>query len=962
MSTDLRKRKKDTDDDNAIFQDIPDQEKSQKERNDPLCYLCFRNVMIVLLMIAAGFGVKFYRDNEMVKQQEAAVRLLGTEGLYIFSSLDTDKDMYISPEEFKPIAEKLTVVSTASDYEEEEMLDPSGETLSMAAHFQPLVMDTMTKSKDGFLGIARSALSGLRNWTTAELSNNVFFARQFKPFLPPINTLDLGEPWWIIPSELNLYTGYLPNNRFYPPTPTGKEVIIHKLLSMFHPRPFIKTRFAPQGSVACVRAITDFYYDIAFRIHAEFQLNEHPNFPFWFSPGQFTGHIVISKDASHVRYFKLFVPNNRSLNVDMEWLYGASESSNMEVDIGYLPLMELESLGPSIPSVIYDENGNVIDSMNSQGDPIEFMFEDIIWQSEISWEEAAEKLEVSMYPFKKGLKKTSSMLDEELPRNHQSITNRNELRAVLHLDSLYKENKGSEKPLKTLLEIIAKYFLQHFGKAEHCNVIEEQNPAAAQQLIKRLHLKGLDNSVLNVCDISDDEAGGSSAVSDTCTTQIYRSELNTSFYKIDQSKGSHHKSKKAEGNTKSSRSSAEGERKNVTENRDRFRMSEPTCEVKNATPETQRPKSSRIVRGMMSGPIASSQEDSSKKRTQKRSAGINNIIQIKEEAQTNNILGGTNGASSNYAGSAALQLGKEFSAKGLSAPVSAPATENVRSASLNTTIPVSKEKLEGETNGETQTEESRMSITTNDKNFTFKFPPGVGQERRPRSKKSDNHPSLNRKTLVSISHEEQNHQEDIKLDDVEEELATGEMSMIPAFLPRSKVQVEGKPIDLFQAVEIKKLLFGSSLCCFSDEWKIQSFTFNNRALLKYGFVQKKGGPCGVLAAVQGCVLQNLLFGKDTDSRVLQPSETQRTRCLCNAIADILWRAGDRERAVVALSSGRQQFSPAGRYKADGILETLILYKLGKYEDLMSFLQQNINQFEWSIWLHLVPFTVVFSDL
>ncbi|XP_075444079.1 putative ubiquitin carboxyl-terminal hydrolase MINDY-4 isoform X4 [Ascaphus truei] len=340
---------------------------------------------------------------------------------------------------------------------------------------------------------------------------------------------------------------------------------------------------------------------------------------------------------------------------------------------------------------------------------------------------------------RKGLKKTSSMLDEELPRNHQSITNRNELRAVLHLDSLYKENKGSEKPLKTLLEIIAKYFLQHFGKAEHCNVIEEQNPAAEQQLIKRLHLKGLDNSVLNVCDISDDEAGGSSAVSDTCTTQIYR------------------------------------------------------------------------------------------------------------------------------------------------------------------------------------------------------------------------------KTLVSISHEEQNHQEDIKLDDVEEELATGEMSMIPAFLPRSKVQVEGKPIDLFQAVEIKKLLFGSSLCCFSDEWKIQSFTFNNRPLLKYGFVQKKGGPCGVLAAVQGCVLQNLLFGKDTDSRVLQPSETQRTRCLCNAIADILWRAGDRERAVVALSSGRQQFSPAGRYKADGILETLILYKLGKYEDLMSFLQQNINQFEFGPYgCILLTLSVVFS--
>lgn len=47
------------------------------------------------------------------------------------------------------------------------------------------------------------------------------------------------------------------------------------------------------------------------RIHAEFQLSEPPDFPFWFSPGQFTGHIVLSKDATHVRDFRLFVPNHR---------------------------------------------------------------------------------------------------------------------------------------------------------------------------------------------------------------------------------------------------------------------------------------------------------------------------------------------------------------------------------------------------------------------------------------------------------------------------------------------------------------------------------------------------------------------------------------------------------------------------------------------------------------------------
>lgn len=43
------------------------------------------------------------------------------------------------------------------------------------------------------------------------------------------------------------------------------KVLIHTLLSMFHSRPFIKSRFAPQGVVACVRATSDFYYDIVFR-------------------------------------------------------------------------------------------------------------------------------------------------------------------------------------------------------------------------------------------------------------------------------------------------------------------------------------------------------------------------------------------------------------------------------------------------------------------------------------------------------------------------------------------------------------------------------------------------------------------------------------------------------------------------------------------------------------------------
>nr|KAF6380249.1 selenoprotein N [Myotis myotis] len=351
---------------------------------------------------AAARAFARYTEAQAAARQESALKALGTEGLFLFSSLDTDRDLYLSPEEFGPLAEKLTGSTPTASYEEEELPpDPSEETLTIEARFQPLLPESMTKSKDGFLGVSRLALSGLRNWTTAASPRAQFAARHFRPFLPPRGQAELGEPWWVIPSELNVFTGYLSNNRFYPPPPKGKEVIIHRLLSMFHPRPFVKTRFAPQGAVACVTAVSDFYYTVMFRIHAEFQLSEPPDFPFWFSPGQFTGHIVLSKDATHVRDFRLFVPNHRSLNVDMEWLYGASENSNMEVDIGYIPQMELEATGPSVPSVIMDEDGNMIDSRLPSGEPLQFVFEEIRWQQELSWEEAARRLEVAMYPFKK---------------------------------------------------------------------------------------------------------------------------------------------------------------------------------------------------------------------------------------------------------------------------------------------------------------------------------------------------------------------------------------------------------------------------------------------------------------------------------------------------------------------------------------------------------------------------------
>lgn len=75
-------------------------------------------------------------------------------------------------------------------------------------------------------------------------------------------------------------------------------------------------------------------------------------------------------------------------------------------------------------------------------------------------------------------------------------------------------------------------------------------------------------------------------------------------------------------------------------------------------------------------------------------------------------------------------------------------------------------------------------------------------------------------------------------------------------------EYKSTPIDFETAKSLRTLLFGNLATTFSEDWKMQNFGFCDYAKLKYGIVQKKGGPCGVLASVQAHVLLELIFGQD----------------------------------------------------------------------------------------------------
>jgi hypothetical protein len=50
-------------------------------------------------------------------------------------------------------------------------------------------------------------------------------------------------------------------------------------------------------------------------MHAEFQLNTPPYHPFWYTPAQFQGRLIIRDDASELTYFQMYVPNEKKLNI-----------------------------------------------------------------------------------------------------------------------------------------------------------------------------------------------------------------------------------------------------------------------------------------------------------------------------------------------------------------------------------------------------------------------------------------------------------------------------------------------------------------------------------------------------------------------------------------------------------------------------------------------------------------------
>ncbi|NXD19298.1 MINY4 hydrolase, partial [Spelaeornis formosus] len=208
-----------------------------------------------------------------------------------------------------------------------------------------------------------------------------------------------------------------------------------------------------------------------------------------------------------------------------------------------------------------------------------------------------------------GLKKTITTMDRELPRSALSINNRNELRNVLHLHSLYKQNKAKENPLKTLLEIITNYFLERRGASRS---------AASSSALSASQSK---SSASHPPELLDEDHANASAL-DESKTQASRYDVENPLDKILPPRKHQHRSEKCH----SSNLPCAWDKK-LKDSREDLKATPVSEELKSTGKEKSRPRAGLIARGMMAGPVASPPEDPQKRRLTKRATSISSTAQ-----------------------------------------------------------------------------------------------------------------------------------------------------------------------------------------------------------------------------------------------------------------------------------------------------------------------------------------------
>lgn len=514
---------------------------------------------------------------------------------------------------------------------------------------------------------------------------------------------------------------------------------------------------------------------------------------------------------------------------------------------------------------------------------------------------------VREYLSRKGLKSTLQTLDKELPRTEESISNRAQLAKEMHIEKLMKKNKELPEPFRTMLEVIVRFMrerdIQNSTSSHVGTERSNQRPNSARDSKRESRRKTTAQPSNDESDTHSDKQEIMDSKKDNYDELLKRLEKPARSVSLSKT------------SSKTSNTDLRSSDHRQREETNAGILDKP--DGRNVVPSQEgssllfgdgaaRAKNKRRLNSTMGGPVVSS-----------------GLVAVRKDARTRHSTGRVNdGFSSKRVGSLLdYDDGPKKEEVDMQSKNQEKVDHNVDLHSSGNDFPL--DQIGHHPHHQTEVSTTRTKIPRSQTNSTRnQLVPS--NSRSQKVKNSD---------LVF---------EDID-DDFDQELA--QLSLGPRKI--AAADLESKPISLETAMGLKTLIFGNGKTSFAPEWRKQAFSFCDLYGLEYGIVQLKGGPCGVLASVQGFVLKHLLFGvnKGDVKKKLHPSSRERTKALASAISEILWRAGDNKKATVALATGGSNVFGAGRYKPDQLTETLVLYAFKTSESLQNFISQNITQFE-----------------
>ncbi|KAK6644532.1 hypothetical protein RUM43_000799 [Polyplax serrata] len=138
--------------------------------------------------------------------------------------------------------------------------------------------------------------------------------------------------------------------------------------------------------------------------------------------------------------------------------------------------------------------------------------------------------------------------------------------------------------------------------------------------------------------------------------------------------------------------------------------------------------------------------------------------------------------------------------------------------------------------------------------------------------------------------------------------------------------VGGKPISEDLAVELRQIVFGSSVTPPRGEWLRMGFAFRDPDQeFSYGLKGPRNSTRGLLSVVQAYIIKYFLFDKKkmevvAPELLLKPNKRQQTEALWSALSTIIWMVGEKKNCCVCLPRDSSSPQNTSAYFADGVTE------------------------------------------